>query len=150
MTLTLSDLTRQSGLDVLDHLEMDVAIPVLDGLQAQGDLLIVPLEDLAGAVTVLEWARWRPVPPDGVEVLRGGAGGNPHTLVAEPHTCRWTEDVRDRTGLALGVLWADQPVHLMHPEHGASGIASGAYAIRRQREGRGMTSGSVQRTYVYD
>ncbi|WP_157430122.1 hypothetical protein [Actinomadura oligospora] len=150
MTMTLSDLTRQTGLDVLDHLEMDVAIPVLAGPQAQGDLLIVPFDDLAGAVTVPEWARWRPVPPDGVEVLRGGAGGNPHTLVAEPHTCRWTEDVGDLENLALGVLWADHPVHLMHPEHGGSGIAPGTYVIRRQREGRGRTTGRVQRMYVYD
>ncbi|MFC5183086.1 hypothetical protein [Actinomadura harenae] len=150
MTLTLSDLTRQTGLDVLDHLEMDAAIPVLDGLQAQGDLIVVPLADLADAVTVEDRARWRPVPPDGVEVLRGGAGGNPHTLVAEPLSCRWTEDLHDRDGLALGVLRADRPVHLMHPEHGASGIAPGTYAIRRQREGRGPMINRSTHTYVYD
>ncbi|MEV4257678.1 hypothetical protein AB0J52_31350 [Spirillospora sp. NPDC049652] len=156
MSLTLSDLTRQTGFDVLDHLDMDVTIPVLAGPQAQGDLLVVPLADVAAAVTVPERARWRRVPPDGVEALRGAAGGNPHTLVAEPHTCRWTGDVSDRTGLALGVLWADHPVHLMHPEHGASGIAPGTYVIRRQREGRGMTSGGylqgtyLQATYVHD
>lgn len=150
MTLTLSDLTRQTGLDVLDHLETDVAIPVLGGLQAQGDLLIVPFDDVAGVVTISRWARWRAVPPEGVEVLRGGAGGNPHTLVAEPGACRWTEDVDDRTDLALGVLRADRPVHLMHPEHGGSGIAPGTYVIRRQREGRGRTTGLVQRMYVHD
>ncbi|WP_019632010.1 hypothetical protein [Actinomadura atramentaria] len=77
---------------------------------------------------------WRRVPPSGIELLRGGAGGNAHTLTAEPGACEWTTAVHDRTGLALGVLRASAPVYLIHAEHGASGIAPGEYAVRRQWE----------------
>ncbi|WP_329519149.1 hypothetical protein [Spirillospora sp. NBC_01491] len=132
-TVTLADLTRRTGLDVLDHLEQEMAIPVIDGLQAQGDLIVVPL-DLARDMSAARTARWRPVPAAGVELLRGAAGGNPHTLVADPGTCRWTTDVIDPEALAIGVLETRAVAYLIHPEHGGTGIAPGAYAVRRQRE----------------
>lgn len=130
---TLEDLTMQTGMEVLEHLVLGAEIPVVDGLQAQGDLFIIPLST-AGDVVVNRDARWTEVPAEGVEVLRGAAGGNPHVLVADAGVCRWTTDVTDRARLALGVLRADRPVHLLHPEHGGSGIAAGEYVIRRQRE----------------
>jgi hypothetical protein len=42
MTTTLAELTTRTGLDVLDHLERQVAILVVDGLRAQGDLIVIP------------------------------------------------------------------------------------------------------------
>ncbi|PSK88929.1 hypothetical protein CLV63_12817 [Murinocardiopsis flavida] len=132
--LTLADLTERSGLDVLDHLERAVTVPVIDGLQAQGDLIVVPYA-LLDAVQTAPGARWRPVPVSGVELLRSASGGNPHSLVADPGGCRWTTDVRDPSGLALGVLDATGTAYLIHPEHGGTGIAPGTYVIRRQREG---------------
>jgi hypothetical protein len=138
-SLTLADLTKRTGLDVLDHLDRDLAVPVTAGLQAQGDLIFVPLSTVADDVDVPWDAPWRAVPPTGVELLRGAAGGNAHTLVADPFTCRWTTTVRDRQGLALGVLRATATVYLLHPEHGASGVAAGTYVIRRQREATGAT-----------
>ncbi|MXQ65144.1 hypothetical protein GQ466_13975 [Actinomadura rayongensis] len=134
MHMNLAELTARTGLDVLDHLETQVAIPVLDGLQAQGDLLVIPFDIVADAVIPPSDDRWRPVPRAGIEVLRGAAGGNPHTLTAEHGTCRWTDDAADRERLTLGMLRATRPVYLIHPEHGASGIAPGTYVIRRQRE----------------
>ncbi|WP_329109647.1 hypothetical protein OG792_12730 [Micromonospora sp. NBC_01699] len=131
--MNLADLTRRSGLDVLEHLERQVTIPVVDGLQAQGDLIVIPL-GMLDDVTVAAHARWRPVPPTGVELLRGAGGGNPHTLVADPGACQWTVDVRDDQLLAIGVLRAIRPAYLIHPEHGGSGIAPGTYLVRRQRE----------------
>lgn len=133
MTLTLGDLTARTGLDVLGHLEQEMTIPVLDGLQAQGDLLVIPLYMLPG---VYAWRRggWRQVPSTGIDVIRAAAGGNPHTLVADPGACRWTTEIRDETGLALGLLEAEGIAYLIHPEHGGSGIAPGSYVIRRQRE----------------
>lgn len=133
---TLADLTARTGLDVLDHLERGAEVPVIDGLQAQGDLLLVPLHLVADAVTLVQGSgpRWTPVPAEGLELLRSAAGGNPHTLVADPGTCRWTPDVHDRFGLALGVLATTAPAYLLHPEHGGSGLAPGTYAVRRQRE----------------
>ena len=72
-------------------------------------------------------------------MLRAGTGGNPHTLVADPGTCRWTTGVDDPERLALGALRTTGVAYLIHPEHGGSGIAPGTYVIRRQRERSGMT-----------
>jgi hypothetical protein len=134
MTVNLASLSHRTGLAVLDHLEQQVTIPVIDGLQAQGDLLVVPLRLVAAAVAVEASARWRKVRPTGLELLRGAAGGNPHTLVADPGTCEWTTGVQDNFGLALGVFRATAPVYLLHPEHGATGCTPGTYVVRRQRE----------------
>lgn len=134
MTVTLSSLSRQTGLAVLDHLERSARIPVVDGLHAQGDLIVIPLAVVASSVRTRLEARWTDVPPEGVELLRGAAGGNPHTLVADPGTCRWTADVSDPEWLALGIFDASAVVYLLHPEHGATGCAPGTYVVRRQRE----------------
>jgi hypothetical protein len=127
-------LVRRTGLDVLDHLERQATIPVTAGLQAQGDLTVIPHAYLADDVTFPPRARWHEVPAAGTELLRSTAGGNPHTLVADPGTCRWTTSIRDPSGLGLGALTATAVVYLLHPEHGGTGIAPGSYIIRRQRE----------------
>ncbi|MGV9775253.1 hypothetical protein [Streptosporangium sp. NPDC003464] len=137
MTVTLASLSRQTGLAVLDHLEQSVSIPVVDGLQAQGDLIVIPLPVTAPSVRPWCDAGWTDVPPEGVELLRGAAGGNPHTLVADPGTCRWTTDVLDSDGLAIGIFETSAVAYLLHPEHGATGCTLGAYAVRRQREYEG-------------
>lgn len=134
MTVTLASLSQQTGLAVLDHLEQSVGIPVIDGLQAQGDLIVIPISEISGSVSFRPNASWTDVPAEGVELLRGAAGGNPHTLVADPGTCRWTTHVSDSGGLAIGVFEASEPVYLLHPEHGASGCIPGRYVVRRQRE----------------
>ncbi|TLF96656.1 hypothetical protein FEK35_28320 [Nocardia cyriacigeorgica] len=119
--------------DVLEQLDQSVRIPVIAGMYAQGDLIVIPLSML-DSVEPRPDAAWRQVPPDGIEVLRGPAGGNPHVLVAEPATCRWTGEVVDPTGLALGIFTATSLAYLMHPEHGATASTPGTYVIRRQRE----------------
>ncbi|WP_219471586.1 hypothetical protein [Nonomuraea rhizosphaerae] len=134
MTVTLATLSRRTGLAVLDHLEQAASIPVVDGLQAQGDLIVVPLPVLTGSVLVRPGAFWRKVPAEGIELLRGAAGGNPHTLVADPGTCLWTTDVADDQRLTIGAFTATAVAYLLHPEHGASGCVPGTYVIRRQRE----------------
>lgn len=80
------------------------------------------------------------VPRTGVELLRSAAGGNPHSLVADEGACTWTTQVRDSRGLALGVLDTRVVAYLIHPEHGATGIAPGRYVIGRQRESGGLYS----------
>ncbi|MFI6871213.1 hypothetical protein [Nocardia sp. NPDC050406] len=132
MSLTVSELTARTGVDVLEHLERETAIPVLDGLQAQGDLIVVPFALLTGVI--VPGFGWREVPSGGIEVIRGAAGANPHVLVADPGVCRWTNRVNDPEGLALGCLDTTGPAYLLHPEHGGSGIAPGRYLVRRQRE----------------
>jgi hypothetical protein len=131
--VTLASLSQQTGLAVLDHLDRSVSIPVVDGIQAQGDLIVVPMSEIS-SLSFWPDARWTDVPPEGVELLLGAAGGNPHTLVADPGTCRWTQNVWETGGLVIGVFEAAAPVYLLHPEHGASGCAPGRYAVRRQRE----------------
>lgn len=141
--LNLAELLDQTGLDVLDHLERQVTVPVIDGLQAQGDLIVIPLA-LLNTVTLHSWARWRPVPADGVELVRGVAGNNPHTLVADAGTCRWTAEVRDPVGLGIAAFENTAPAYLVHPEHGGSGVAPGRWLVRRQQErGTGFRSRSV-------
>lgn len=141
MPLTLADLTRRTGLDVLDHLEREAAIPVTGRLQAQGDLIVIPFDWLDGQVGLWPDPRWQPVPAAGIELLRSAAGGNPHTLVADPGTCEWTTGVSDPTGLELGVLTTTGVAYLLHPEHGGAGIAPGTYLVRRQREGSSEARG---------
>ncbi|TMR99442.1 hypothetical protein [Nonomuraea basaltis] len=136
MNVTLASLSQQTGLTVLDHLEQSVTIPVVDGLQAQGDLIVIPHSVVASSVKPR--SDWIPVPAEGIELLRGAAGGNPHTLVAEPGTCRWTTAVTDADGLAIGMFEASAVVYLLHPEHGGSGCAPGTYVVRRQRERDGQ------------
>ncbi|GAB2801688.1 hypothetical protein GCM10027176_02370 [Actinoallomurus bryophytorum] len=138
MTVTLGSLSEQTGLAVLDHLERSVSIPVVDGLQAQGDLIVIPYSVIASSVRLWPTAVWTSVPSEGVELLRGAAGGNPHTLVAEPGTCRWTTTMTDADGLAIGAFDASAVVYLLHPEHGATGCAPGTYVVRRQREREGQ------------
>ncbi|GGC56062.1 hypothetical protein IEU95_08385 [Hoyosella rhizosphaerae] len=132
--LTLSELTNLTGLDVLEHLDREVTIPVSGGMQAQGDLIVIPLEIVPNPVGLSPWTRTVTVPSSGVELLRSTVGGNPHSLVADEGTCTWRAPVWDAMGLALGVVENTATAYLLHPEHGAMGLAPGFYVIRRQRE----------------
>ncbi|MBO3744829.1 hypothetical protein J5X84_02025 [Streptosporangiaceae bacterium NEAU-GS5] len=134
MTVTLATLTHQTGLTVLGHLEQSISIPVVEGPQAQGDLLVIPYEFVRSEVRLRPALQWHDVPSEGVELLRGEAGGNPHSLVAEPRTCRWTPRLFDALNLGIAAFEALAPVYLLHPEHGATGCAPGTYVVRRQRE----------------
>jgi hypothetical protein len=60
---------------VHDHLDRDLEIPVHAGLQAQGDLFIIPVypyDESPGA----------PVPLDGIPVIEAIGGGHEHRLFA--------------------------------------------------------------------
>ncbi|GAA1995935.1 hypothetical protein [Catenulispora subtropica] len=113
------------GIDVDEHLDREMTIPVLTGLQAQGDVMVVPRSAQAPAAT--------PVPRDGVAVVRGEFGGHTHTLLAEGTV---TFDPAPEEGLDIGVLTVgtDATAYLAHPEHAYSGIGPGTYVLRRQRE----------------
>lgn len=130
--MELAELLDRTGIDALEHLERQVTVPVVDGLQAQGDLIVIPFA-MVDTVTVAG-QRWRQLPPEGVELVRGVAGNNPHTLVADAGTCRWTTALRDPLGLAIAVFENTAPAYLVHPEHGGSGVAPGRWLVRRQQE----------------
>jgi len=123
---TLATAIQAHGIDVHDHLDRDITIPILTGLQRQGDVIIVPDPQAAGTT---------PVPPSGVPVVRGENGGNTHAIVADgPVFC----DTRQAsaTDLALATLTVPEgsTAYLAHPEHGYNGIGAGTYTLRRQRE----------------
>src|SRR5690606_21447491 len=68
MTTTLADLTARTGLDVLDHPEQQVSVPVIDGLQAQGDLIVVPAGLVPGFSPPVDRSSWEEVPAAGLEL----------------------------------------------------------------------------------
>ncbi len=120
---TTYQLLAHHRVDIPAHLEADAEIPVICGLQVQGDIAIIPARpgmDVGGAV-----------PADGVPVVRGEAGGNTHLLVAAgPVSWRPSSDVE------LGTVTVAEGgvAYLLHPEHGANGLGPGTYRLRRQRE----------------
>ena len=128
----LAELLDRTGLDVLAHLDRQVDVPVIDGLQAQGDLIVIPS---AMAGTVHSLGGWHALPAEGAELVRGGDGTNPHTLVG---SCELTTWLVDPEGLAVAAIDNAAPVYLVHPEHGATGIAPGRWIVRRQREHGGF------------
>lgn len=133
MTITLDHFADLVTFD--EHLARDVEIPILDQLQAQGDVLCIPLTgDLVKLAAPLDTAIWQPVRE--LAVVRGENGGNTHLVVAAFGEAAWTTDVRSHSaaGLDLGILDVVRPVHLLHPEHGGMGLAAGLWLFRRQRE----------------
>ena len=129
-TLTLADAETTFGIRVDEHHDRDADIPVLTGLQAQGDVIVVPSPRSASAVTA--------VPQQGVPVVRGENGGHTHLLLASG-TVTWDPSATagtDPSDLDLGTLTVADgaTAYLAHPEHAYSGIGAGTYVLRRQRE----------------
>jgi hypothetical protein len=125
MTTTYQDILGAHDVEIPAHLVAEAEVPVLTGLQFQGDVAIIPTRPGKTAA--------KAVPPTGVPVVRGEAGGNTHLLVADGLVL-WNP--AQAGGLALGlVVVPDGAVaYLLHPEHGAMGMAPGHYTLRRQRE----------------
>jgi len=128
---TLADVIGRHGVDVLDHLDRQLEVPVLTGLQAQGDIIVVPGYKAGIGTHVAS----NPVPAGGVAVVRGENGGNTHTLLADG-AVSWDVVDRPANGLDLGILTVADgaTAFLAHPEHGYAGVGTGTYVIRRQRE----------------
>jgi len=134
-TMTVAGLARSTGIDPLDYLDRDATIPVHDEPQSQGDVRVRRLDTTA--VRVRPGAKWAEVPPAGVAVVTGGAGGHAHVLtpgLGGAGPVLWTTDVDDPEGLAVGVFKSAEPCFLYHVEHGGQGYAPGVRVVRRQRE----------------
>lgn len=119
---TLNDFSAL--IEIPEHLAADAEIPVLTGLQVQGDIAIIPTRPSAKLGVQ--------VPADGVAVVRGENGGNTHLLVGEG--IEWAPV--ENFGQALGVLTVPSgaTAFLLHPEHGGNAMGPGCYTLRRQRE----------------
>ena len=123
-TLTHAEAIEQFGINVDAEFTADDPIPVLTGVQFQGDVAVVPTNGKLATGTV---------PQAGVPVVRGENGGNTHLLL---HTPGVTFDAVDNGSLIIGRLTVaeNSTAYLAHPEHGYAGIGTGTYGIRRQRE----------------
>lgn len=124
-TLTVREAIDMHEVDVLEHLDREVTIPVLSGLQFQGDIAVVPSMKVATT----------PLAAKGFPVVKGESGGNTHSLHGDGPVFFDSKDATVRN-LSLGTLTVPlgSKAFLAHPEHGYSGIAPGNYEIRRQRE----------------
>lgn len=127
---TYTEVMTPAGVAIPAHLEAQAEIPVLSGLQAQGDVAVVP-----AAYDRIRTVEPVTVPAEGIAVVRGEAGGNTHLLMASG-PAQWLPTPRIGPDLLLGLLLvpAGSTAWLLHPEHGCTGIAPGSYELRRQRE----------------
>lgn len=123
---TLGTIIESTGVDVDAHLDRDEIIPVLSGLQIQGDIAVVPTRK-SNKPGLL-------VPREGVPVVRGENGGHTHLLLGEGIV--WAAVEARRGELTLGVLDVPKGTvgYLAHPEHGYLAVGPGSYRLRRQRE----------------
>jgi hypothetical protein len=126
-TATLGQLIDKYGFDVHDHLDRDLEIPVHSGLQAQGDLFIIPVDPED------ETRQGTAVPLDGIAVIEAVGGGHEHRLFAGTPGTALFSPASDR-GQDIGLLQCSEPAYIAHPEHAYAGIAPGTYTLRRQRE----------------
>ena len=129
-TRTLADVETLAATAVLDHLDRQVTVGVLSGLQRQGDVGFLPAS-IATAAT----ASPAPITGNGVALVSSGQGGHTHLLVADGDVT-WAPVVRSRELGDVGVFTvaAGATAFVIHPEHGALGFAPGAYLVRRQVE----------------
>lgn len=109
----------------------DLVVPVLGGVQRQGDVLILPIP----ADSRDAQYRGALVPREGVSVVAGEATGNAHLLHADG-LVSW-RPVDERGSMVLGVLHVAEGARawVIHTaEHGANGVSPGVYELRGKRE----------------
>jgi hypothetical protein len=123
---TTSEMIQATGVDVVTAQDVDIDIPILTGVQRQGDVLIRPAEVKATTA----------VPATGTPVVRGESGGNTHAVYAAdgPVFCDTFAASPGELRVATLSVPEASTAYLGHPEHGYQGIAPGSYEIRRQRE----------------
>lgn len=123
---TTSELIAATGVAVCTEQDFDLEIPVLSGLQRQGDVIVIPADVTATA----------PVPNKGTPVVRGESGGNTHAIFPADGPVFCDVMIGSATDLRVAVLTVPEgsTAYLGHPEHGYMGVGPGSYEIRRQRE----------------
>lgn len=134
MATTFAEALGKIGVTIPDHLVADAEVPVLTGVQAQGDLIIVPagLDDFDTAKVSLT-----ALPEKGIQVVIGEATGNTHWLHRgfESAGVQWARVTNH--SLVLGVVHVPEgeSAELIHTdEHGCNAIGPGDYVIRGKQE----------------
>jgi len=128
MNMTYADALAKVGVSVPDHLVADAEVPILTGPQAQGDLLILPIDSTTADLIT--------VPDEGVQVVYGEATGNSHYLHRGFDSPGVTyARVQDGQRIAVLSVPDGQNAQLIHTdEHGSAGIGPGLYGIHEKRE----------------
>ncbi len=127
MTLTYDQALSAHDIEVPAHLVAQADVPVLTGLQFQGDLAIIPSTPSAKVGS--------PVPATGVQVVRGEASANTHWLDAYAGDVLWAPVTGSGQDLGVVTVPEGAVAVLTHTdEHGANAMGPGTYLIRRQRE----------------
>ena len=111
-------------------LAAELDIPVVAGLQHQGDVSVIP----AAMAEADHRTPVTPVPASGVAVVRGEAGGHTHLLLASGDVRYDPREGADDITLGSLEVGEGATAWLDHPEHGNTGIAPGRYVLRRKRE----------------
>jgi hypothetical protein len=111
------------GIDTTNLEFPDLGIPVLTGIQRQGDLIVVPATAPHTGVPL----------GDGVAVVKAESDAeNSHILIGDGS---WHRAVGDELVEGWVTVTAGGEAFLIHTEeHNALGIGPGTYEIRRQRE----------------
>ncbi len=125
-TSTIDSMTTRTGVTVLDHIDLSADVPVVSVAAAQGDVSILRVTTRPATTPM----------PARVDVVRGEAGGNTHSLHPSGD-CFWdAATARSVADLTLGTLTVPEgsTAVLAHPEHGFLEVAPGTYRIGRQRE----------------
>jgi hypothetical protein len=126
---TLRTALERANVTVPDELIADLEVPVLTGVQRQGDVLIVPTKPSARP-------QGSPVPAEGVAVVQGEATGNTHLLMVDRGSGVLWHPVADG-GVLLGTLYVPEGAvaHLIHTdEHGVNAAGPGTYRLTGKRE----------------
>lgn len=122
-THTNETVLATAGIDPTNLEFPDLEIPVLTGIQRQGDVIVVPSVAPVAGVPI----------GDGVDVVEAETDSmNSHILIGDGHWLRHSGD-----GLVAGTVWVPEggEAFLIHTEeHNALGIGPGCYQVRRQRE----------------
>jgi hypothetical protein len=137
MATTYAEALGKIGVTIPDHLMADAEVPVLTGVQAQGDLIIVPAGE--AGMDLFDTTQWtlQPVPSSGVQVVVGEATGNTHWLHRgfESPDVMWARVTGDPLVIGVVAVPEGQSAELIHTdEHGANAMGAGMYVIRGKQE----------------
>ena len=123
-----TEVFAQHNIQIPPHLLAQAEVPVLTGVQRQGDLLIVPAP--VGRYDLLPFAA---VPRSGVQVVHGEATGNTHWLDGDPGV-EWARVVAGLLTVVVAVPEGATATLTHTDEHGQNAMGPGLYEIRRKRE----------------
>ena len=93
-------------------------------LRRQGDLLLIPVEEIPDGLTLV------PRESGSIVLAEGEATGHLHAIEA-PEATFLATDLAEIEGRFLAV---EAEVDLTHPEHSTVTLPPGNYEVRRQRE----------------